>query len=152
MEFSFTEDQLAIKDLSAQVLADLSTDERLKELNEKGDVYDQQLWQQFAESGLLGMAVPESYGGSGFGLTEICLMLEEQGRYVAPLPLLPSLALAGLALAEYGTEAQKTQYLSALATGESILTAALAEEGLTNAHKTELSAVKNGNNWDNCPE
>ncbi|MGI9281247.1 MAG: acyl-CoA dehydrogenase family protein [Endozoicomonas sp.] len=147
MEFSLTEDQLAIKDLSAQVLADLSTDERLKSLAEKGEVYDKDLWQQFAESGLLGMAVPESYGGSGFGLVEICLMLEEQGRYVAALPLLPSLALAGLTLAEYGSEEQKTQYLTALATGESILTAALAEEGLSNPHKTVLSAEKNGDHY-----
>lgn len=147
MEFSFTEDQVAIRDLCAQVLADLSTDERLKELTEKGELYDKELWQQFAESGLLGMAVPEAYGGSGFGLTEICLMLEEQGRYVAPLPLLPSLALAGLTIAEFGSEDQKSEYLSPLATGEAILTAALGEEGMTAAFKPELKAVQDGNTW-----
>ncbi|MRI33861.1 acyl-CoA dehydrogenase [Endozoicomonas sp. OPT23] len=147
MDFTYSEDQNSIRELSAQVLKDLSTDERLKELKEQGALFDKELWGQFAESGLLGMAVPEEFGGSGFGLTEICLMLEEQGRYVAPMPLLQSLALAGLTLAEYGSEAQKKQYLTALATGEVILTAAIQEEGLSNAHKTVLKAEQLGDSW-----
>ncbi len=147
MDFSYSEDQQSIRELSAQVLRDLSTDERLKELKEKGELFDKDLWGQFAESGLLGMAIPEEFGGSGFGLTEICLMLEEQGRYVAPLPLMQSLALAGLTLAKYGSEEQKKQYLTALATGEVILTAAIQEEGLSAARRPLLKAEESAGGW-----
>ncbi len=104
MDFSFSEDQGAIRDLAKQILSDQATETRLNQLKAESEGFDKNLWYQFAESGLLGMAIPESSGGSGFGLTELCLMLEEQGRHVAPMPLLPSLVLAALPIARFGSK------------------------------------------------
>lgn len=147
MEFSFTEDQVAIRDLCNQILADHATDERLREFAAGNEGYDKALWQLFAEAGLLGMAVPEAFGGSGFGLTELCLMLEEQGRFVAPIPLAPSLVLAGLPIAEFGSDKQKDQYLAPLAAGQHILTAAVSEAGMPDALQPETVAVSKGDGW-----
>ena len=71
-----------------------------------------------ARQGLLGIAVPEAQGGSGLGLVELCLLLEEQGRRVAPVPVLASLVLGGLAIAEFGDEQQKSTWLPGLAGGQ----------------------------------
>ena len=129
MDFSFTEEQTQIKDLANQILRENCHDEFLMQYGKSGELYSQSLWQLFAESGLLGTAVPEAHGGTGFGFIEVCQILEEQGRFVSPIPLLPSLVLGGLPLSRFGTEAQQKKYLPKLASGEAILTAAVAEEG-----------------------
>ncbi|MCB1617062.1 MAG: acyl-CoA/acyl-ACP dehydrogenase [Pseudomonadales bacterium] len=147
MEFSFSEEQVQIKDLANQILRDNCTDDFLMSFSKSGELYSQQLWQLFAESGLLGMAIPEAYGGSGFGLTELCQMLEEQGRHVAPIPLLPSLVLGGLPIARFGSEEQKNSYLPGLAAGEKILTAAIAEETMATAMRASCTAEQTGEMW-----
>ena len=144
MDFSFSEDQGAIRDLAKQILSDQATETRLNQLKAEGEGFDKNLWYQFAESGLLGMAIPESSGGSGFGLTELCLMLEEQGRYVAPMPLLPSLVLAALPIARFGSKEQQEKYLKPLACGEHILTAAFAEQSMPEAIRSEATVSTNG--------
>ncbi|WP_419535303.1 acyl-CoA dehydrogenase family protein [Endozoicomonas sp.] len=144
MDFSFSEDQGAIRDLAKQILSDQATETRLNQLKAEGEGFDKNLWYQFAESGLLGMAIPESSGGSGFGLTELCLMLEEQGRHVAPMPLLPSLVLTALPIARFGTKEQQERYLQPLACGEHILTAALAEQSMPEAIRSEATVSTNG--------
>ena len=87
MEFSFNDDQNAIRDLAAQIFGDRATDEFMLDFSRTDETYDAVLWQTRAEQGLLGVAVPESAGGTGLGLIELCLVLEEQGKRVAPVPL-----------------------------------------------------------------
>jgi alkylation response protein AidB-like acyl-CoA dehydrogenase len=76
-----------------------------------------------ADLGLVGIGLPESVGGGGLGFTEACIVLEEVGRFVAPVPALPVMAMAGPVLAEFGTPAQ----IEGLASGERIVTVALHE-------------------------
>lgn len=147
MDFSFTEEQTQIRELANQILRENCHDEFLMQFGKTGELYSQSLWQLFAESGLLGTAVPEAHEGTGFGFTEICQILEEQGRHVAPIPLLPSLVLGGLPLARFGTAAQQQKYLPALASGEAILTAAVAEESMVAAMRSVCRAEKQGNEW-----
>lgn len=147
MDFSFTEEQTQIKELANQILRENAGDEFRAQFDKTGELYSQSLWQLFAEAGLLGMAVPEAFGGSGFGFAEICLMLEEQGRFVAPMPLLPSLVLGGLPIARYADNAAKEKYLSALATGEAILTAAVAEHSMASVMRPICQATQNGEQW-----
>ncbi len=147
MDFSFSEEQTQIKELANQILRDNSDDEFQMAFSKTDELYSEKLWSLFAESGLLGMAVPEEFGGSGFGLIEICQMLEEQGRFVAPIPLLPSLIYGGLTLAKYGSDAEKDKYLAPLASGNTILTAAIAEESMPAAIREQCSASQNGDNW-----
>ena len=106
--------------------------------------YDEGLWRTLADQGLLGIAVPEEQGGSGLGLIELCLVLEEQGRRVAPVPLFASLVLGGLAIAEFGTPEQQSRWLPGLASGELKLSAAIAEMNMNPALREPVSANREG--------
>ncbi len=147
MDFNFTDDQNAIRELAYQIFTDRATDEFLLEFSRTDDTYDDALWRTLAEQGLLGVAVPEAYGGSGLGLVELCLVLEEQGRRVAPVPLHSSLVLGGLPIAEFGKEEQKKRYLGALASGEAKFSAAIAEVGMNPAIQTGVTAVHGAEGW-----
>jgi alkylation response protein AidB-like acyl-CoA dehydrogenase len=67
MDFSFTEDQNSIRDLVKQVLTDIVTDDSLKALDKEGTWFHERAWKQLAESEMLGLAIPEEYGGAGMG-------------------------------------------------------------------------------------
>ena len=96
MDFALSEEQQAIVDLATQILTDMCAPERLREVEAGADWFHRDLWSELAKADLLGIALPESVGGGGFGFLEACLLLERQGRSVAPVPLLPTLdRLAG---------------------------------------------------------
>lgn len=147
MDFSFSDDQNAIRDLAYQIFTDRATDEFMLAFSRGDETYDDALWQTLAEQGLLGIAVPESAGGTGLGLVELCLILEEQGRRVAPIPLYASLVLGGLPLAQFGSEAQQQQYLKPMAEGGMKLSAALAELGINPALTADVVARKTDSGW-----
>jgi alkylation response protein AidB-like acyl-CoA dehydrogenase len=147
MDFTFTEDQTAIRDLAAQIFTDKVTDEYLLEYYKQDKVYDAELWSLLAEQGLLGVAIPESAGGTGLGFTELCLVLQEQARRLAPIPLLSNLVMGALPLAEFGTEEQQQKWLTPLVSGEHQLSAALAELGMIDAVAGQVHATKEGNGW-----
>ena len=78
-----------------------------------------------AAADLLGLAVPEEHGGGGYGLMELCLLLEAQGNVVAPVPLWATLVLGALAIAHFGSAAQRERWLPGVVSGQVVLTAAL---------------------------
>jgi alkylation response protein AidB-like acyl-CoA dehydrogenase len=80
-----------------------------------------------AQSNLLGTGIPEAYGGADLGFLALCLLLQEIGRAVAPVPVFPSLVLGALPLARFGSEPQKNEWLPGVVSGERIVTAALSE-------------------------
>ena len=127
MNFSFTEDQLAIQSLANQIFTDQATDESLLNFSRTEATYDDALWQSLAEQGLLAVSLPENLGGSDLGFVELCLILEEQGRRVAPVPLFSSLILAALPLLEFASEELQQQWLKPLALGTVKLTAATTQ-------------------------
>ena len=88
MDFALSEEQQAIVELATQILTDMCAPERLREVEAGADWFHRDLWSELAKAGLLGIALPESVGGGGFGYLEACLLLERQGRSVAPVPLL----------------------------------------------------------------
>ncbi|MEY2472509.1 MAG: 3-oxocholest-4-en-26-oyl-CoA dehydrogenase beta subunit [Actinomycetota bacterium] len=108
MDFSFSEEEEAARDLAAQILGDKCTHERLRELERAGTYFDRDTWTAFAQAGLL----------DGLGFVETCLMLEQVGRFSAPIPLLPTL-VTGAALAQFGHPE--------LVGGDRVLTSALVE-------------------------
>jgi acyl-CoA dehydrogenase len=87
MDFALNEEQEALRDLARKIFGDLASNERLREVEALDPVFDETLWRELAKSHLLGLALPEAYGGSGFGFYELCLLLIEAGRAVAPVPL-----------------------------------------------------------------
>ncbi|MRI33986.1 acyl-CoA dehydrogenase [Endozoicomonas sp. OPT23] len=127
MDFSFNDTQQDVQKLTRQILSELSTPDRLNQIDQQVDRFDESLWQQLATSGLLGVAIDERYGGMGFGFTELCLLIEEVGRTVAALPVIPVLVSAALPIQKYGSNEQKERLLTGLVKGETFITAALSE-------------------------
>ena len=146
MDFSISEEQQAISDLTRQIFRDRVTHERLMEL-ERGDWYDLDLWADLAQANLPGVALPESVGGSGLGLLEVCAVLEEQGRAVAPVPLLPTLLLGGAPIAQFGSETQQRRWLTPVTEEGAILTAALVELGSSDPTRPRVTARRDGATW-----
>ncbi len=147
MDFSLSEDQEAIRDLARQIFADRVSHERVRELERSGEWFDDDVWQELSRANLPGLALPETHGGIGCGILEICLVLEELGRHLAPVPLLPTLVLGGLPLAEFGSQAQCEAWLPALARGERIATAALHEKAGSVAALPRVIAARDGDGW-----
>ncbi|NYG57779.1 acyl-CoA dehydrogenase [Nocardioides daedukensis] len=127
MDFTFTPEQEDAAALAAGILADKTTPERMRAVEKAGDRFDRDLWQALGDAGLLSLAVPEEYDGAGLGLIELSRVLIEVGRKVAPVPLATH-GPAALVLAEFGTDAQKQEWLPRAATGEAVLSTALTEE------------------------
>jgi 3-oxocholest-4-en-26-oyl-CoA dehydrogenase beta subunit len=146
MDFGLTEEQEATRDLARQILSDRSTHERLKEIEAGGDGFDRDTWSELAKAGLLGIALPEDAGGSGLGFVALCQLLEEVGRTVSPVPVLPTVVLGALPIAQFGTDTQRQQYLPGVVEGDAVLTAALVETGTDPLHPT-TTARSDGDGW-----
>ena len=147
MDFNFSEDQTMLRDLAREILEKEVTTEQLKEIEQDPDWFDRGLWSQLAEANLLGLVAPEDLGGMGLGIEEVCLLLQEVGRAVAPLPLLPALVLASLPIAEFGTGEQKRAWLAPVASGEAVLTGALLDAGSADPSAPATTAKRNGEAW-----
>ena len=147
MVFSFTEEQQAVRELASQIFADHASDERIRRSEASPEGIDRELWNALAQANLLGLAVSEAHGGAGMGLTETALLLAEQGRSVTQAPLLASIVMAGMPIAEFGSDSQRQHYLPRLATGEVILTAALREYAAVDPARPRVSAKADGDRW-----
>ena len=127
MDFRFSEEQTTLRELAREILENEVTPERLKAVAAEGSDFDRETWERLAESNLLGLAVPEAQGGMGMGFLELCGLLVEIGRTVAPLQALPALVYAGLPIARFGSDAQRDRWLAPLAKGETVLSSGFAE-------------------------
>jgi 3-oxocholest-4-en-26-oyl-CoA dehydrogenase beta subunit len=139
MDFSYTQEQRDLRDTAARMLTQRFTDEFRKSFCRGTEAYDATLWASFAAGGLLGAGIGAEYGGSGLGLTELCLMLEEQGRTLAAMPLLETLVLGAMPLERFGNGAHR-ELLRRIASGELMLTAALEEPGGADLKSLETRA------------
>lgn len=149
MNFELSEEQEAVKELAGHILADATSFERMREVeaDEQGPGYDAGLWQSLADSNLIGLPIDEALGGQGFGFFALCLMLEEAGRNLAPIPLLESVVYSALPIQEFGSDRLKQTLLPRVVSGQSVLTAALFEVGapaLSRRSKTRAIATDDG--------
>jgi acyl-CoA dehydrogenase len=127
MEFDFSAEQKQLKEQARRYLADHCDRTAVRAVLDGPQPYDKALWKGLGELGYLGASIPEAYGGLGAGYLEACVIAEELGRAVAPVPFSSSIALAAEFLMRAGSETQKQQHLRGLATGESIGCFAYAE-------------------------
>ena len=127
MDFTFDEEQRAIQESADGIFAGLVTPDRVQAVEASGDRVDRELWAELARADLLGLTVPEAFGGGGYGMVELSLILEGQGRSVAPVPLWATLALGAMPIAEFGSDALTGRVLPGVVAGDTILTAALAD-------------------------
>lgn len=131
MSLGPSEDQQSLVALADETLSRHTSNEQLAAVERSASRVDDDGWREAADAGLIGIAVPERHGGAGLGLTELLLVLEQQGRRLAMLPLWET-ALAGLTLGQHGTGPQQEQWLPRIAGGHATLTVALdlAEGGV----------------------
>jgi len=128
MYFDLTDEQQAIKSTARDFLAARYKSERIRELAESEHGFEQSDWDEMAELGWPGLALPEEWGGQGLGIVELAVLFEEMGYALAPSPLLSN-TIAGLALALCGSDEQRERFLSPLASGELRGTPALWDAG-----------------------
>jgi alkylation response protein AidB-like acyl-CoA dehydrogenase len=129
VDFALTDEQAALRDLAARILTEQLPAERIKEVEERDEAgwFAEDTWRELARADLLGLSLPEAHGGGGYGFFELALVLEQVGRTVAPLPVLATLVLGALPIAEFGTPDQQAALLPGVIAGDVILTAALSE-------------------------
>ena len=127
MDFEFSAEQQQLKEQARRYLADKCPTTAVRAILEGSDPFDRALWQGLGEMGFLGAAIPEEYGGLGLGYLELCVIAEELGRALAPVPVSSSIFLVAEILKAAGNEEQKQRWLPKLASGEVIGTLASVE-------------------------
>lgn len=146
MDFSLSEAQHAVADLARRIFSERASVERVREAERSAERFDRGLWSELAKADLLGLVLPVEYGGGGFGELELCLLAEEQGRVVAPVPLVPTLASA-MTIGAFADEALKSSWLPGVASGDVVLTAALAEPGAADPLAPTTTATPEPAGW-----
>jgi len=147
-----TADQLdardGLRDAARSLLGRESSSERVRALLDDPVGFDPKLWEQMADLGWLGLMVPETDGGEGAGFGEVAVVLQELGRQLTPSPFLASAVLATSALILGGDEAQRREWLPALAAGDRIATVGLTgRSGRYTADFVEVTATQTDDGW-----
>ena len=128
MNFDFSDDQKFLKSEARKFLdANCSTQRVRGVLDDEGKAYDAALWKAVAEQGWLGAAIPEEYGGLGLGHLELCVIAEELGRAVAPIPFASTVYFLAEAVMLAGDDEQKAWLLPKISAGEIIGAMATSE-------------------------
>ena len=144
MNFDFSDDQKQLRDTARKYLAEKCPPKVVRAVLDGGALYDRALWKGLADMGFLGVAIPEEFGGTGAGHLELCVIAEEIGRALAPVPFSSTVYLAAEALMLAGSDAQKKKWLPKIASGEAIGTLALFEgSGNPKPKGVKLKAANN---------
>jgi acyl-CoA dehydrogenase len=144
MNFDFSDDQKMLRDQAHKFLSEKCTTKTVRKVFTSGDGYDKALWKQIAEMGWLGTAIPEEFGGLGLGYLELCVIAEELGRALAPVPFSSTVYLFAEAILAAGSDEQKKKYLPKIASGELIGTFARAEGAGAVTPKSIRTTFKGG--------
>jgi len=147
VNFAYSDDQKALAELARKILADKATHERVSAIEKTESGFDPELWAELAKANLLGACLPEEFGGSDLGVIELCLLLEEIGRAVAPVPYWATIAVGALAIAEFGGAEQKAALLPGVVSGEILLSAAFEEAGSDDPARPATRAARDGSGW-----
>src|SRR6201996_2141122 len=144
MNFDFSDDQKQMRDAARKFLSEQCPPKAVRAVLDGKAPYDKELWKGLAEMGFLGVAIPEEFGGAGAGHLELCVIAEEMGRALAPVPFSSTVYLAAEALLLAGSDAQKKKWLPKIASGEAIGTLALFE-GTGNPSPKAIKLAASGN-------
>ena len=144
MNFDFSDDQKLLREQARKFLAEKCPPKAVRSVLEGSQGHDAALWKGIAEMGWMGTAIPENYGGLGLGYLELCVIAEELGRVLAPVPFSSTVYLFAEALLIAGSEEQKARLLPKVAAGEIIGTFARAEGVGAVTPKSIRASFKNG--------
>lgn len=127
MNFEFSDELMQLRDQARRFLVDRCPPAVPRRILDTAEPFAADLWRAIVEMGWTGAAIPEEYGGVGLGRLAVCVLAEEIGRAVAPVPFSSSVYLATEAILLFGSETQKQSWLPKLASGDAIGTVAMAE-------------------------
>ncbi len=127
MDLGLDESQQMLKTSARAFLESECPDTYVRDMEEDERGYTPEMWGQLAEQGWLGLMFPESYGGVGLSFLDLTILLEETGRALLPGPFFSSVVMGGMAIMDAGSDAQKSELLSAIAEGRLIISLALTE-------------------------
>src|SRR5580658_5121112 len=145
MNFDFSDDQKFLKSEARKFLEGRSPISKVRAvLNDAAKSYDDALWKEVGAQGWLGTAIPEQFGGLGLGHLELCVIAEELGRSLAPIPFASTVYFAAEALMLAGSEAQKQAWLPKIAAGEVIGAFATSERPGAPTEASIQAQVQNG--------
>jgi alkylation response protein AidB-like acyl-CoA dehydrogenase len=148
MDFDLNEQQQMLRTMARDFLSRECTRTRVRQLEKDSRGYDPDMLAKMAELGWLGLVLPEKYGGTGAGLLDLVVLLEEMGRNITPGPFFPTVALCALPLMKFGTEVQKAAYAADIAGGKKTWSLALTEEsGSYDAADINCRADYNGTHY-----
>jgi alkylation response protein AidB-like acyl-CoA dehydrogenase len=120
MDFTYSEEQDAVRELATRIFTELVTHERQKEIESAAadeGPFDRSLWKELAGAGLLGIHLSEADGGSGLDFVAACLVIEAAGRTAAYVPLIETMIYGAAPIAQFGTPAQRAAWLPGVSSG-----------------------------------
>ena len=129
LNLDFTEEQDMLRDMARGLFAQHASNEVVRRFEDDPVGYPAELWEQLGELGLLGLLLPEQYGGAGSSMLDGVVLYEELGRSLAPVPHLESCVASAGAILAAGSDAQKQEWLPRIASGSSIVVPAWLEPG-----------------------
>ena len=149
MNFAFTEEQDELRKTVRQFLESKSPETAVREQMETEAGFDPAVWSQMGEQmGLQGLAIPEEFGGSGYGYIELGIVLEEMGRALLCAPFFSTVVLAANTLLHSGDDAAKAAHLPGIASGETIAALAFTEpSGKWDESGITMQATPAGDGW-----
>ena len=127
MDLDFSQEQEMLREMVRGVCAEYAPVDLVRSLEDDPIGYPADLWKQLGELDLLGITIPEVFGGSEQGMFEAAIVYEEFGRSLAPTPHFVSCVLSAGAILRGGSEEQKREWLPRIASGDAILTPAWLE-------------------------
>lgn len=131
MNFQFSDDAEALRDQARKFLSERADRPRARAVMESGASHDADLWADIVALGWPALRIPEAHGGLGLSILHLCVLAEEVGRALAPVPFTSSVLLATEALLISGTPDQQAHWLPKLAEGSAIGTVALSARPVT---------------------
>jgi alkylation response protein AidB-like acyl-CoA dehydrogenase len=149
MALVLNEEQVMLRDAAAGFLAEKATVQHLRELRDAGSQqgFSSEVWAEMAEMGWAGIAIPEAYGGLGYGYTGLGLVLEQAGRNLSASPLQSTVLVAATLIAELGSNEQKENLLPAIASGDKLVSLALQEGSHHAPLQTAASAQRDDDDY-----
>jgi acyl-CoA dehydrogenase len=127
MNFDFSDELKQLREEAKRFLSERNALAAARRVLDGNSGYDPTLWREIAEMGWIGAAIPEEFGGAGLGHLGLCVLAEELGAALAPVPFASTAYLAAEAILVAGSPAQQQRYLPKLASGAAIGTLAIAE-------------------------
>ena len=149
MKLILNEEEQFLRDTAKNFAKERSPITHFRALRDNNDpiLWDKDLWSEMSKLGWPGIMIPEKYGGSNFGISGICVVLQECAKTLTPSPLFATGVLGAFSIKTYGTDEQKEKYLPSIASGDLTVSLAIDESSHHNPYETELSAKKNNNNY-----